>query len=431
MDRSFTMSLKHLCSLLFPRDRRGVVAPLVITLLPAALGGTALAVDAGFFYVQDQRVQVAADAAAMGVSKILASNPTTAQMQAAALQAVDDMTGGNMAGTIQTPISVTQTSTGVTVTVSSKSNDFFGGALGVVAPTLSTTAVVKQISSSSASGTSCVLALNTSSTAVEVSGGATVTLDSGGNCAVRSNGGFLVTGGGTLVTAGLYTGGTIVNNWATIKNSSGGTPTEVQNDGTLTDPYLSNTALQTALTTVATSSTSNVPSPGGGAKITLSPGYYGSWNVSNGTTWTLNPGTYYVNGSFSTGGGATITGTNVTIIVSGAINFAGGSTITLSAPTTASGVGIAGIVIAGSTSSTTSLTGGASSKLTGVVYLPNSTVDISGGTNTGSTGTCLEMVAQTFSFTGGAGFGSSCASYGAANIPTSGGSTSTTYALSQ
>jgi Flp pilus assembly protein TadG len=160
-----------------------VVAPLVITLLPAALGGTALAVDAGFFYVQDQRVQVAADAAAMGVSKILASNPTTAQMQAAALQAVDDMTGGNMAGTIQTPISVTQTSTGVTVTVSSKSNDFFGGALGVVAPTLSTTAVVKQISSSSASGTSCVLALNTSSTAVEVSGGATVTLDSGGNCA--------------------------------------------------------------------------------------------------------------------------------------------------------------------------------------------------------------------------------------------------------
>jgi hypothetical protein len=41
------------------------------------------------------------------------------------------------------------------------------------------------------------------------------------------------------------------------------------------------------------------------------------------------------------------------------------------------------------------------------------------------------MVAQTFSFTGGAGFGSSCASYGAANIPTSGGSTSTTYALSQ
>lgn len=426
------MSLQRLRSIFMIRDRRGVVAPLIIAMLPTALGATALAVDAGFFYVQEQRVQTAADAAAMGVSHILASSPTTAQMQAAALQAVDDMTGGTLAGTISTPISVTSNSNGgVTVTVKSQAHDFFGGVLKVVAPVTTASAVIKPVSSSTASGNACILALNTSATAVEVSGGATVTLDSGGNCAVRSNGGFEVTGGGTLVTAGLYTGGTIVNNWATIKNSSGGTPTEVQNDGTVADPYLGNSALQSALTTVTTSSKSNVPAPGGGATINLSAGNYGSWTVSNGTTWKLGSGTYYIDGNFTASGGATITGTNVTIIVSGTISFSGGSTITLSAPTTASGVGIAGIVLASPTSSSVTLSGGASSNLTGVIYVPNATVDISGGTNTGSSGTCLEMVAQTFSFTGGAGLGSSCSSYGAATIPTGTTSSTSAYVLSQ
>ena len=53
------------------RDRRGAIAPLVALTLPALIGAMALAVDVGFLYVEHQRLQIAADAAATGAALLL------------------------------------------------------------------------------------------------------------------------------------------------------------------------------------------------------------------------------------------------------------------------------------------------------------------------------------------------------------------------
>jgi Flp pilus assembly protein TadG len=84
-------------------DRRGAIAPLVALTLPVLIGAMGLAVDVGFLYVEHQRLQIAADAAATGAALLLPGTPSTAQLQAAALQAATDASGSAMIGTIETP----------------------------------------------------------------------------------------------------------------------------------------------------------------------------------------------------------------------------------------------------------------------------------------------------------------------------------------
>jgi hypothetical protein len=269
-------------------------------------------------------------------------------------------------------------------------------------------------------GQPCAAALNKNGTGVTVTGGSAVNLAS---CNVRSNAGVSVTNGSSITAPWVYgatitvSGGSSITNGTTTVNSSPTPPdTTAPIDITssqLADPYAGNTSIVADFASL---------SPGSGTAFngswqssTLNPGTYSSITSGSGSM-TLNPGLYIVNGNINISNGATVTGAGVTIVTSGTVSFGGGATVTLSAPLsgTTSG-GIPGVLIAGNSASTDTLSNGMKPTLTGVVYYPNGTMAISGGVSVGNG--CLEMIAGSLSISNGSSFGSSCSSYGAATFP--------------
>jgi Flp pilus assembly protein TadG len=87
-------------------QRRGTVAVLTALAMPALMGSAGLAIDVGIWYREGVRLQLAADAGAMGAARLLSSSTTTSAYQAAALIEVNGVTGGASIGTLQTPVSV-------------------------------------------------------------------------------------------------------------------------------------------------------------------------------------------------------------------------------------------------------------------------------------------------------------------------------------
>jgi hypothetical protein len=303
------------------------------------------------------------------------------------------------------------------------------------AVTISATAYAEDYTPSGATGTGgypCATALKNSAsggTGVTVTGGSAVNLSS---CNVRSNAGVSVTNGSSITTPWVYgtsvtvSGGSSITNGTTSVTSSPTPPdTTAPIDITstpLTDPYSNAQTPDTTNAAIASDFASLNPGSGTAFNGTwqnntgansLNPGTFSSITSGSGNI-NLNPGVYIVNGNISIGNGATLTGSDVTIITSGTVSFGGGSTVTLSAapsgsnPGTAAGA-IPGILIAGNSTSTDTLSNGMKPTLTGVIYYPNGTMAISGGVNVGNS--CLEVFAGSLSISNGASFGSSCSSY--------------------
>jgi Putative Flp pilus-assembly TadE/G-like len=301
-------------------------------------------------------------------------------------------------------------------------------------------------SGNASSGQPCLVALSTSGY-ISGSGSTYLTMPT---CTLRSNGTVSVHGGGSLSEAGIYAGGAIaIDSWIP---STGQNP----NAGTITDPYLADTALQTALTNTAAltgvgniacgsmqgvlgtagqytgnnncNGTNALPNGGsctgsGSVTCTLHPGNYGSFIVSSGGPYTFNfqPGLYQFNGPVTLTQNTTTNATSgVTIIVSG--QFTGSNTFNfnLTAPTpsqASSTGGIAGIALAGSSASTTTLSGSVNFNVNGVVYFPNALFDASGSYSNPSVGqsstTCLEIIASSIKMAGYSDLVSNCQSFGA------------------
>ena len=86
------------------RDRRGAFAAMTAVIAPVMIGMTALSVDLGVWYLESNRLQTAADAAAVGAAYLLRSGSASAPYQAAALAEANNATGnGYLIGTLQTP----------------------------------------------------------------------------------------------------------------------------------------------------------------------------------------------------------------------------------------------------------------------------------------------------------------------------------------
>jgi len=267
---------------------------------------------------------------------------------------------------------------------------------------------------------------NVSSTgATAIASGSTITGNVTSGSIAISNG--YIVGNTSSVTKATYPG------WETKPisgtQSTGSAPSDPSapaspgSPGTISDPYASNSAVQTAL--------SNVSSSGGGSAINvgwnanpvvLSPGNYSSITVSdyqsfaNSATVTFQPGTYYVNGPISLSG-TSIAGSGVTFVTSSTVTVNGGTVVNLSAPLANATSGIPGMLFVGNstTPSNNFVTGGSSVSLTGVIYFPNAALTINGGVKANSSN-CLELIANTITLTGGSTFGSTCSSYGAATF---------------
>ena len=308
------------------------------------------------------------------------------------------------------------------------------------------------------------ITLNSGTLTGPVSGGGTLTVNNGASITGNTSVGALTMNVGSISGTVSSTGATTINNGSTITgNVSSGSiaitngyivgnassvtkatypgwenkpisgtqstgtapsdpsaPASPGSPGTISDPYASNSAVQTALGNVSSSGGGSAVNVGWNANpVVLSPGTYSSISVSdyqsfaNSATVTFQPGTYYVNGPISLSG-TSIAGCGVTFVTAGTVTINGGTVVNLSAPLANATSGIPGMLFAGNSTTPSSnfVTGGASVSLTGVIYFPNAALTISGGVKANSSN-CLELIANTITLTGGSTFGSTCTSYGA------------------
>jgi hypothetical protein len=313
-----------------------------------------------------------------------------------------------------------------------------------------------------AGGQPCLVALSNSGQ-ITGSGSTYITMP---NCTMVSNGTITFSGAGTLDTAGIFAGGAIsIPSWFTV------TGTQYPSDGTISDPYASNTALQNDLTTAAgltgvtniacgsvggvngtagqytgnnnCNGTNTLPNGGtcssaSGVVCTMYPGNYGSWVVSAGGPYSFNlqPGLYLFNGPITLTQNTTTNGSAVTIITSGA--FTGSNTFNfyVTAPTvaqasSASPNSVPGVALAGNSTSEVTVSGSVNFAIDGVIYFPNAIFNASGSTSgsssspgMGSTsGACMEIIASSIYTAGYSDYNSNCSSLGATSFSSAPGST--------
>jgi hypothetical protein len=480
----------------FVLGRRASVGVWIAVMAPGLIIAASMGIEIGSWASAKASVQRAADLSAIAGAANYQST-TNAQTAATFAARMAQMNGGigtaslTWSGTCSTPCTSACTVTGtdnqitaqvilcsgwtktsdpmLKVTVQKTVTSLLSAPLFNTSPTHTITATgtaelvtTTGTPSGAGAGQPCLLALSTSGTI----SGAGSTYWTMRNCTVRSNGTIGVHGGGgPLSTAGFFAGGAIsIDTWIT---STGG---QYPNDGTITDPYASNTAVQSAFTTTAGLSgaasiscgttggvlgsagqytgnnncngTNTLPNggtcvTGSGVTCTMYPGNYGAWNVPQGGPYTFNmqPGLYQFNGPITLTNSTTTNGTGVTIVSTGAFTGSNSFNFNVTAPTptqVASTGGIAGVVLASNSTTTATISGNAAFNVAGVVYFPNANFDASGASCNSSSPcfgnnstVCLEIIAQSIETTGNSNFNSDCTSYGASTFTSVSGSTTT------
>ncbi len=419
----------------FARAQDGAIAVIFALMLPVIFGMIALGLEAGLWF-HDYRVQqTATDAAVVtaaytrsegGGAGTILSDATTQAAKNSFDASVDTIV-------VNDPPVVSTTYGGnytyIEVVITHQVNFLFAQVLSSN-PFNSVTYAVAKASIQSA-GDACVLALDSSGSALEVSGNGSVTLN---NCQAASNSAsssaLNISGAGTLnvdcysVVGGVSSGGGL----NTASNCTG-----VTGAAPIADPYATlNDPDNGSCDSNAVSYNS------AGSTLTLGTGSYatpyvvcGDVTVQNGTV--KFDGLVVVKGNITVNGNGAISsdssnGTTIVLKDGGQIsNINGNAQANLSAPTGSSAGVWQGIlfyqdrvtspVCTGSNCNT--LNGNSSSTFQGVIYFPNQELNVSGGNE--ATSTCLQIIALRVGFSGNASFNTSnaCSSAGVSpvNVP--------------
>ena len=398
------------------RCRRGSVAIQLGLMMIVVLGMVALGTEITFLMFKHRQMQSAADSAALGAATAIAKGyPVDFRIEADALAAEAGFVNGANGATItvnqpnptavEVIITQPQTLSMVNLVCS-----WYGSCPNIIAGLFNVSA--RAVAVTTATGSYCVLALNgTVSGAVTTQGTATVNLV-GCSLAVASNSAssIRVSGGGTINADKVTTVGGIDLSGGGIINAADGI--DQNSTTTFNDPY-ANYPVPAA---TGSCSKTDYKLPGGSSPATFTGGCTFSNGISlTGGSLTLNSGVYVINnGGLSVSGGSSLRGDDVTIVLTGnsTIQIAGGATINIVAPITGS---TAGIAFFGRTSGTSKINGGANQTIVGAVYLPNQTVEYSGGSVTNPT-QCMELIANTITFTGNSNFALDCTGRPIGNI---------------
>ena len=372
----------------FRTDRRAAVALMIGITSPAMLGMAALIVDTGFWYLGSVRLQIAADAGAMGAALQLSNataraqgNSTTIFQTAASAEVSRAAT--RLVGTIGTPL-VTWDQAGYTwakVDLTSQMSSYFFGVFNIGAPLVraSATASVK-----AGPSTPCVLTLGGTGIGIKVDNMGTV---SAANCAIGSN------SAGTpsiYLDSGVLSAGSISAVGTVAKSNSGSN--QMSSAGTsyaapTTNPYASKTIPTAGACNVTNGNyTAYSATPYAFAPTTAGGSYVFCGNTTiggNSSTQTFAPGTYFVvDGSLTFNNASVTTATDVTFVVTGTspgniswTNYSNTST-QISAPTTGATAGIAFWQKCNSGGQTSSFQGGSTLLISGTMYMPCSDVDV-------------------------------------------------------
>jgi hypothetical protein len=391
-------------------------------MMPSVLGGAAMAIDVGVWYRETERLQLAADAGAMGAARLLAADTAgTSAYQAAALIEVNGVAGAHI-GTLQTPVtvSVTSTSSQVTVTLYSTADSYLARVLGFSGPAISATATAGVTTASPAA---CVLALGkgnpTNAIQIDNQGsivatGCPIFSDSAAGLGMASgqsiylNSGTLE--GSSIGAAGLIaksnSGSNVMKSGSPLTNTAGSSYQTSE-----ADPFSSITLPSAGSTCNSTTNYTAYPQ---GGSYTLNPTTWcGNVTIGgNGTTDTLNPGTYFVvNGSLTFNNASITLASGVTFVLTGSspgsfnwTNYSNTTTMTAPSSGTLSGI----LVYQGCTSSGTApantFNGGGTLQVSGDIYAPCGALNLNNNAQLKATSANnFGVIANTIYATGSAG----------------------------
>lgn len=204
------------------------------------------------------------------------------------------------------------------------------------------------------------------------------------------NGAILIDGGGSSMTIGAGDYAIGRNGSGNAINLSGGS-TLVFGDGA----FSANGSITT--------------SGGSGITFGATANHLINGNLALQGSSTFGAGTYTINGSFTNHTGGNITGSNVSFILAGTLSMAGGTNVVLTAPTT-SQWGIQDLLFATTSSAATRLAGGSQSQFGGMIHIPNSDLDMTGGVS--ATGRCFMVAAKTITIASGPAAATYCETMG-------------------
>jgi hypothetical protein len=404
---------------------------IVALALSGLIGFAALATEAAKWYTTERHMQGAADsAAATAAAALAAGEPSSAltseAKSVAAVYGFADGSNGTSVTVNYPPKSGSyQSSPAVEVIISQPQPALLTALFTPAGPTISTRAVALAVTGKT--GQACVVALDSNDeTSVSVSGTAALSFQ---GCSLYINSpaanALDMSGGGSINAANAYLVGNMTGSGLTVGGSiyTGVDP--------LIDPYAS-----AAVPEYSGCDQRNYDLTGQHSD-TISAGSSGSYvfcggiSLQGGSSLTLGPGTYILDGGeLGISGNATLNATQGTTIVltssSGAQNCAtvaisSDAIVNLTAPSSGALSGIAMFQdrICDDHNANNSVTGGVTQKIVGAIYFPGEPVFYSGGSATGGA-SCTQLVAWRITFSGNSTFRSSCTGVGTPSASLSG-----------
>lgn len=260
----------------FFQNRRGSVATIFLLALPILLGMTGLAVEYGNALVVRTVNQRIADAAAYAGAIAFNSSGSTSVMQSAAsrIVALNNLNGVTVTATqIASPSDSTRQAVQVAIVqpVGLVLSRFFTGKGTLNVAVSSTAELVSQAAN-------CIVALDGSSTGLQVSGGANVKTN---GCGVASQAQIQVANCGAYIqtNSATYNTTTTIPGGCLALRKPDGVSQQVAQKKPVTDPYAGSTAVNAATARLATVASMAAPAnptfafPTGGTLINFDGGY--------------------------------------------------------------------------------------------------------------------------------------------------------------
>jgi len=425
------------------KNEAGQALVVVAFAMVVILGFLGLGFDLGYLRYTKQRLQIAADAAALAGAVESSQCAGTSDCSALTAAAQDALTENGFTGSV---LLTACSTSGATLTVAVNNppcylgaNDPHHGDAAVVAQKTpvffsrilgyNSVLVTARGEAGVGSSSNCLYALSPlDANALTLSGGSSMTLpacsvyvDSSSSLAVTTGGGARISAASISIVGGYSIGGgSTISPTPTTGASAVGDPLAY-----VPEPSYTPCASPTAATVLNHSATPWVLMPGnycGGiqigsdANVTFNPGSYvvgGGISIGGAAVVTFGAGMYVMQGGgFVVGGGASVTGSGVTFFLTGTsgnalfkygpVSLSGGAVVTLTAPTSGTYVGMLfdqDPSAYGATSATaSSFTAGSASYFQGSLYFPTTSVTYSGGASAQYT----ILVAADISISGGA-----------------------------
>lgn len=379
-------------------DKRGSIAVPTALLLVILLGFAALALEITGLFLQQRKMQTATDAAVMAAA---VPGRTAAQASGDAVAIAGDY--GFAHGSLGVKVTVSTISPGASYP--------YGGTAVVLEKSFSPALLrlfisdpiavrARSVSAISVGSVGCILALDTAgAAAISITNNASV---NNTNCELASNSNSnvsLTMANNTSLAGPVF----LVGNYSPQTANITGRPLIVNGTPPVADPYASVILPSTSVCTNQSGSIAN------NRTVTLNPGRFCSGlTLGQNATATLSAGVFYIQGSLSLGSNSKIAGTGVTLIINAATTtaFGNNSSITLTAPLTGTTAGLA-IASQRDVTGEFKIPNGASLNVSGAIYLPAMTANLSGQANTAGQ-QCTQLIAFRVVLGASVGFEANC-----------------------